>query len=122
MFVGVLALMALLFGGIRMLLQPLAGGQDYPMAIASVPAPAADRLQPAAPQALPAPERPQAPPAPAREVKFVAQAIEPSYTVADGDNLWAISQRYNTNVEALQSINNLPDRAVLRVGQRLIIP
>lgn len=122
MFMGVLALMALLFGAIRMFLHPLAGVEEKPVAIVSAPAPAADRPQLPAPRVARQLEAAPAPPGPSREVRFVAQPIEPSYTVTDGDSLWSIAQRYNTNVEALQSINNLPDRGVLRVGQRLIIP
>lgn len=48
--------------------------------------------------------------------------VEPSYTVQAGDTLATIARRFNTSVEALQSINNLPDRNALRVGQRLVIP
>jgi membrane-bound lytic murein transglycosylase D len=48
--------------------------------------------------------------------------VEPSYTVAPGDNLWSIARRHNVSVEALQAINSLPDQTTLRVGQRLVIP
>lgn len=56
-----------------------------------------------------------------RPVRFTARPIEPSYTVAAGDTLSSIAQRYNTNVDALRGINNLSD-ARLSIGQRLIIP
>jgi len=54
-------------------------------------------------------------------VRFTARQVEPSYTVVQGDSLSAIAQRFSTNAEAIQSINNLPNSA-LRVGQRLVIP
>jgi LysM repeat protein len=56
-----------------------------------------------------------------RPPKFSSKPIEPSYTVASGDTLSSIAQRYNTNAEALRLMNNLPDTR-LNVGQRLIIP
>jgi len=61
--------------------------------------------------------------APARRVRSTIANIEPNYTVATGDTLSAIAQRYNTTIDALVSINNLPDRTItLRVGQRLLLP
>jgi LysM repeat protein len=57
-----------------------------------------------------------------RPVRFSAKPIEPSYTVQAGDSLSAIAQRSNTTADAIQAINNLPDRSVLSVGQRLVIP
>jgi LysM repeat protein len=56
------------------------------------------------------------------ELRSSARVLEPSYTVAPGDTLGSIASRFGTNVEALQSINNLPDRNVLSIGQRLVIP
>jgi LysM repeat protein len=56
-----------------------------------------------------------------RPIRYTARPIEPSYTVAAGDTLSSIAQRYNTSVDALRGINNLSD-VRLRVGQRLIIP
>jgi len=55
-------------------------------------------------------------------IRFTVKPIEPSYTVLAGDSLSSIAQRFNTTVDALQSINNLPDRSTLNVGQRLVIP
>ena len=54
-------------------------------------------------------------------VTFTARQVEPSYTVAAGDSLSAIAQRYGTTAEAVQSINNLPD-TFLKVNQRLVLP
>lgn len=85
---------------------------------------------PAAPPDLPplestkisrAPVEPQAPAAPPA-LRFTLQVIEPSYTVAQGDTLSTIAQRYNVTVAALRGINDLPDGVILRVGQRLVIP
>lgn len=73
---------------------------------------------PAAPTAQPAP--------PARpgegQLRVTSRVIDPSYTVAAGDTLGSIASRFGTSVEVLQSINNLADRNLLSVGQRLVIP
>lgn len=55
-------------------------------------------------------------------LKTTARVIEPSYTVKPGDTLNSIAARHGTTVDALQSINNLPDRNVLSVGQKLVMP
>ena len=55
-------------------------------------------------------------------IRFNVRPLEPTYTVSSGDNLSSIAQRFNTSVEALQAINNLPDARTLSVGQRLVIP
>ncbi|KXZ40392.1 Copper amine oxidase N-terminal domain-containing protein [Alkalithermobacter thermoalcaliphilus JW-YL-7 = DSM 7308] len=44
-----------------------------------------------------------------------------NYTVQAGDTLWRLSQRYNTSVDTLKSLNNLTSD-VLMVGQILKIP
>ena len=86
--------------------------------------PTSPPVQAAAPPAV-GPES-AAQPAPARPgegpVRVTSRVIEPSYTVAAGDTLGSIASRSGTSVEALQSINNLADRNVLSVGQRLVIP
>jgi len=43
------------------------------------------------------------------------------YRVQEGDSLWLISRRFNTDVKKIQQINKLKD-TLLRVGQILIIP
>ena len=64
----------------------------------------------------------EAAPAPrSNTIRFTARQVEPSYTVVEGDSLFAIAQRFGTTAEAIQSINNLPNSS-LRVGQPLIIP
>lgn len=49
-------------------------------------------------------------------------ALEPGYTVQQGDNLGSIAARFGTTVEALRAYNRLEDAAVLRIGQKLIVP
>jgi hypothetical protein len=70
---------------------------------------------------------PPAPPAPTAQpglgpLRFTSRVVEPKYVVVQGDTLGSISARFGTTIEALQSINNLADRNVLSVGQRLVIP
>ncbi len=55
-------------------------------------------------------------------IRFTLTVLEPSYAVQPGDTLEGIARRFNTTAEAIQSINNLSDRNVLRVGQKLFIP
>jgi LysM repeat protein len=57
-----------------------------------------------------------------REIHASAKIIEPSYTVQSGDTLGRIAVRFNTTVERIQALNNLPDPRALRIGARLVIP
>ena len=43
------------------------------------------------------------------------------YTVQRGDTLYAIAQRFNTNVDAIKNLNNLISNN-LSIGQKLLIP
>lgn len=45
-----------------------------------------------------------------------------THTVARGDSLLAIAQRYGTTVSALTAANGITERTILRVGQELIVP
>ena len=45
-----------------------------------------------------------------------------SYTVRPGDTLYAIALRYNTTVDAIVALNNLPNPNLIQVGQVLRIP
>ena len=45
-----------------------------------------------------------------------------TYRVASGDTLGAISTRYGTSVRAIQNANNMGQRTVIQIGQRLRIP
>ncbi|MCA1648090.1 MAG: LysM peptidoglycan-binding domain-containing protein [Chloroflexi bacterium] len=57
-----------------------------------------------------------------REITASVRPIESNYTVASGDTLGQIAARFNTTVERIQALNNLPDPRALRIGTRLIIP
>ena len=43
------------------------------------------------------------------------------HTVKSGDNLWDISKKYGVSVEQIRKLNGLSSKAVLKVGQKLII-
>ena len=45
-----------------------------------------------------------------------------TYTVAKGDNLWSISQRYDVKMSSIISINNLKEISQLSIGQKLKLP
>lgn len=51
-----------------------------------------------------------------------AWAVQRIHSVAEGQTLGGIAKRYGTTVEALRKVNDLPRGAVLRVGQKLLIP
>jgi LysM repeat protein len=57
-----------------------------------------------------------------RAIQTSAKVLEADYTVAAGDTLVKIAQRYNTTVERIQAFNNLSDPRALRIGARLVIP
>ncbi len=44
------------------------------------------------------------------------------HVVQRGETLWHISRRYNVTIDAIVLANQLPDRNMIRVGQKLIIP
>ena len=44
---------------------------------------------------------------------------EEYYIVKYGDTLWAISRRFNTTVDELVSLNNIANRNLINVGQKL---
>jgi len=44
------------------------------------------------------------------------------YTVKAGDNLWNISRKYGVSVAVITDINNLKDKDLLSLGQKLEIP
>ncbi len=43
------------------------------------------------------------------------------HTVKSGDNLWDISRKYGVSVEQIRKLNGLSSKAVLKVGQKLVI-
>ena len=44
---------------------------------------------------------------------------EEYYIVKYGDTLWAISRRFNTTVERLVALNNIANKNLINVGQKL---
>ena len=66
------------------------------------------------------------PPAVLPDVVIVGQTDLPvpgaSYTVAEGDTLLAIADRFGTTVEAIIAANDIADPTALFIGQELIIP
>ena len=44
---------------------------------------------------------------------------EEYYIVKYGDTLWGISKRFNTTVERLVALNNIANRDLINVGQKL---
>jgi LysM repeat protein len=62
---------------------------------------------------------------PGQKIKIPVAGATPSphlYTVQRGDTLSSIAQRFNTTVEILQRLNNLPNRSLIRTGQVLKVP
>jgi len=126
-FAGIVGLLVVLLIAIRMLLASAAPAPapspEAPVAAAApVAQPQGQVREPLVPAAQIPPTAAQVAPTPQSSVHFESRPIEPSYTVAAGDNLWSIAQKNRTTAEAIQSINNLPDRATLHIGQRLVMP
>ncbi|MFZ4815764.1 MAG: LysM peptidoglycan-binding domain-containing protein [Phototrophicaceae bacterium] len=61
-------------------------------------------------------------PTPTAVAPVAAAASPGSYTVQSGDNLFRIALRFNTNVSALATANNITDVSVVYVGQVLTLP
>ncbi|HTD80117.1 MAG TPA: LysM peptidoglycan-binding domain-containing protein, partial [Chloroflexota bacterium] len=51
-----------------------------------------------------------------------AAATARTYTVADGDTLWAIAQQFGTTTAALVEANHLDDADHLALGTQLVVP
>jgi peptidoglycan endopeptidase LytE len=61
--------------------------------------------------------------APALAAALTASAVPAgSYTVAAGDTLWGISQRFGTTVGELAGINHIADENLIFVGEVLTLP
>ena len=58
----------------------------------------------------------------ARQIQSNARVLDANYTIAAGDTLVKIAQRFNTTVERVQAFNDQIDARALRIGTRLIIP
>ena len=57
-----------------------------------------------------------------RSIQSNVKVLEPNYTIAAGDTLVQIAQRFNTTVDRVQAFNNLADPRALRIGARLVVP
>ena len=44
------------------------------------------------------------------------------YTIQSGDTLWAISQKYDTDVDTLVKLNNIKDRNKIYPNQVILVP
>lgn len=81
-----------------------------------------------APLPTPAPKNdvavlPQSPKLREQDVKAAPSAADAgTYVVQPGDSLYVIARKTGAKVDAIRSANNLSDAAMIRVGQRLVIP
>jgi LysM repeat protein len=57
-----------------------------------------------------------------RDIHSSVKVLQPDYTIAPGDTLVKIADRFNTTVERIQAFNNLADPRALRIGAQLVIP
>jgi membrane-bound lytic murein transglycosylase D len=53
---------------------------------------------------------------------YTAQIQDQTYTVQSGDSLSVIARRYSTSISELVTINQLPNRHSLKIGQKLVLP
>ncbi len=49
-----------------------------------------------------------------------AEAFE--YAVSEGDTLSSIGEKFKISIDALKYVNNLTDRSILAIGQKVVIP
>jgi len=64
-------------------------------------------------------------PAPGTVLDIVLEVPEPQFTahtVRRGENLTIIANRYGTQVRAIQDANNMGNRTMIRVGEKLLVP
>ncbi|MDX8340114.1 LysM peptidoglycan-binding domain-containing protein [Draconibacterium sp. IB214405] len=51
------------------------------------------------------------------------ESLEPIiHVVEKGESLWVIAQKYGVTVQDLVEANNIEDRSLIKVGQKLMIP
>lgn len=61
-------------------------------------------------------------PAPGNQARGMREGVAAVYVVSKGDNLSAISQKFNVRIADLRNWNNIPyDRDALRIGDTLIV-
>jgi LysM repeat protein len=90
-------------------------------------APGFDPDAPAAPRSYPT--RPGtaaaialAPPPPPAPAPLTPASVGTRHTVANGESLWSIAQKYKVTPAALAKVNNISTSAVLHPGQKLLVP
>ncbi|HPZ81482.1 MAG TPA: LysM peptidoglycan-binding domain-containing protein, partial [Candidatus Atribacteria bacterium] len=57
-----------------------------------------------------------------QKIKLEEGTEEAIYQVKAGDTLWGISRQFNIPLSSLMKANNLSEKSVLRVGQKIILP
>jgi nucleoid-associated protein YgaU len=111
---------------------PLLGEPERRAAVApATPTPAATSTPRVTPSATPTPSpspTPSPAPTPVPEtpaptpVPTPVATPRPTYTVAEGDTLAEIADRFGTSVSALQAANGIDDPDEIVIGQVLVIP
>lgn len=97
----------------------IAGGESP---VSSVPS-SFDPNATASPEIRFAPTRPGTPAASMLETPPVGN-VRPAttYTVTKGDSLWTIAKKHDVSIAEIAAANNIRRNAVIRLGQKLIIP
>lgn len=99
---------------------PEAGGAARLAQAPEKPQPA--KSQPAKPQA---PAKAQTQPAqaqPQAQASRTGSAAPKVHSVQSGDTIWSLARKHGVSPQALLKANNLSDKAVLSLGQKLLIP
>jgi LysM repeat protein len=97
----------------------IAGGNSP---VSSVPS-SFDPDATAAPEIRFSPTRPGTPTATMLEAQPVGDVLPAStYTVVKGDSLWTIAKKHGVSIAEIAAANNIRSNAVIRLGQKLIIP
>lgn len=86
----------------------------------SVVMPVVPPVAPPTPTAAPAPAPTTAAPAPAPTTAAPASSL--TYTIASGDTLAAIADRFNVSVDDIVAANSIDNPDVISIGQQLTIP
>jgi LysM repeat protein len=99
-------------------------GRTEPPALTSAPSivPVESETASAEPSSPPASPTPAPTPPPTPRPTQRPSPTFRTYVVKSGDTLSAIAARYDTTVQAIVDLNNLPDANRLSVGQVLLIP
>jgi LysM repeat protein len=124
-----IAFLGLGFGLLQMLNHPEGGAASSTLAQGDLAAVtpgttvlSASAVGPAQPIGASAGQEAVAPAGSQRPIHADAKVLAPNYTIAAGDTLVKIAQRFNTTVDRIQAFNNLSDPRALRIGARLVIP